>query len=396
MDIQKEIRRLAGDIFEDTVRLRRHLHAHPELSFHENETAAFVKAELDRLGIEARTGIAGTGLVALIHGKGTSKTIALRADMDALPIREQNEVPYRSTREGVMHACGHDLHTSSLLGTARILHSLREHFPGTVKLIFQPAEERSPGGASLMIKEGVLKDPEVSAIIGQHVQPQLEAGRVAIRSGIYMASADEVYIRVIGKGGHGAHPRNFIDPVSISAQIIVSLQQLISRTADPRIPCLLSIGKVIAEGATNVIPNEVYMEGTLRTMDEDWRAEALDRIRSIVNNLCQAMGARAEIDLRSGYPVLHNHEMLTQRTREAMVSYVGEDKVEEAELTMGAEDFASYCQEAPGCFYRLGIRNESKGIVHGLHTPLFDVDEDSMRLSTGLMAWIAVSELNRG
>lgn len=395
-ELKTQIQSLALEVYEEVVEMRHHLHAHPELSFEERETAAFVQHRLEGWGIPVQAGIGGHGLVGLLQGakRGRGRVLALRADMDALPIQEENELPYRSQRPGVMHACGHDVHTASLLGTARILSQLREHFSGTVKLIFQPAEERFPGGASLMIKEGVLERPRVSAILGQHVQPFIEVGKVGIRPGMFMASADEIYLKVIGKGGHAAHPAKFVDPVSIAAQMLVGLQQVVSRS-DTRIPSVLSFGKVIAEGATNIIPTEVYLEGTFRTMDEDWRAEAHRRISRMVHGIAESMGARAELDIRKGYPVLYNDEALSSRTRARIAEYIGEENVVDLDIWMGAEDFAYYTHEVPGCFYRLGTRNEAKGIVHGLHTPRFNIDEAALKLSTGLMAWLALQELEQ-
>lgn len=395
MDLKQRIQHLATEQHERIVGLRRHIHAHPELSFQEAETASLVAEKLELLGIEVTPDVAGHGVVGILKGESTSDkdpVVALRADMDALPIQEANDVPYRSQNAGVMHACGHDVHTSSLLGTAEILSELKSELPGTIKFIFQPAEEKFPGGASLMIKDGVLKNPSVHSIIGQHVQPYLDRGKIGIRSGMYMASADEIYIRVKGKGGHAAHPATFIDPVTATAQILVALQQVVSRS-DPRIPSVLSFGKIIAEGATNVIPNEVYVEGTFRTMNEPWRAEAHRKITNIIRHTAEAFGCTAELDLKKGYPVLFNDEQVTERTRSVISDYVGEENVEELDLWMAAEDFAYYTHEAPGCFYRLGTRNEAKGIVHGLHTPLFDVDESAMNISTGLMAWVAINEL---
>jgi amidohydrolase len=394
MNLKSRIQHLAGEIHAETIAHRHHIHAHPELSFEEKQTAAYVKAQLDALGIEAQTEVAGHGLVGYIHGQqpGPEKVIALRADMDALPIEEANEVPYRSQNPGVMHACGHDVHTSSLLGTARILQAVRDQFSGTIKLLFQPAEERVPGGASLMIKAGVLQDPPVQAILGQHVQPYFDCGKIGLRSGMYMASADEIYLRVRGKGGHAAHPAHFIDPVMITAQMLVTLQQVVSRS-DPRIPTILSFGRVIAEGATNIIPEYVEVAGTLRTMDERWRAEAKDQIRRVATHVAEALGGSVEIDLRDGYPVLFNDEQLTARNRARVAEYVGEENIIDMDLWMAAEDFAYYTHEVPGCFYRLGTRNEARGIVHGLHTPQFDIDEAALGLSTGLMAWLAIAEL---
>jgi amidohydrolase len=394
MSLHEQIRHLANEFFSETVAARRHLHMHPELSFAEAQTAAYVQQQLRQWGIAAQTGFAEHGVVGLIEGtKAASvRTIALRADMDALPIHEANDVPYKSVCPGVMHACGHDVHTSSLLGTARILQHLRHEFAGTIKLVFQPAEEKAPGGASLMIRDGVLRNPAVERIFGQHVQPYLDCGKVGVRSGMYMASADEIYVTIKGKGGHGAHPGNLIDPVVIMAQILTALQQVVSRS-DPRTPSVLSFGTVRAEGATNVVPDEVYLEGTFRTMNEDWRKEAHRRIRSIVEGIAASFGARAELEILVGYPVLYNDPALTARTRALLAEYAGEENIVDLDLWMAAEDFAFYTQEIPGCFYRLGTRNEARGIVHGLHTPRFDVDEDALRLSTGLMAWVAIHDV---
>lgn len=389
-----QFRAAARQIHPAVVAIRRHLHAHPELSFEEKETADFVRQQLENLGLEVKTGIGGYGLTALIVGTAgpSDKVIALRADMDALPILEQNEAAYCSTRPGLMHACGHDMHTASLLGAARLLLLHRNQFAGTIKLIFQPGEEKTPGGASLMIRDGVLKSPDIQTIIGQHVQPSLEVGKVGIRSGMYMASSDELYFRVRGKGGHAAQPWNLIDPVVVAAQIITALQQVVSRS-DPRIPSVLSIGKVEAKGVTNVVPEEVYMEGTFRTFSEPWRAEAKQRIARIATHTAEAFGCTCEVTIQHGYPVLFNDEALTARTRRAMEAYLGAENVVELDLWMASEDFAFYTHEIPGCFYRIGVGNAAKGIVHPVHTPRFDIDEESLAVAPGLMAWLAVCEL---
>lgn len=391
--LKQKIETLARNIHQEIVAYRQHLHANPELSFEEVETAAFVQKKLKSWGIPFETGVGGHGVVGILQGKGEGKTIALRADMDALPIIEQNEVPYKSTKKGIMHACGHDVHTSSLLGTAKILHELKDEWAGTIKLIFQPAEECAPGGASYMIRDGALKNPDVQAIVGQHVHPILECGKIGIRSGIYMASADEIYIKIIGKGGHGAQPQQCIDPIMIAAYILTTLQTVISRNADPRSPTLLTFGKIIGEGATNIIPNEVLLEGTFRAMNEKWRHAALDKISAIVTSIAESMGGKAEINIKKGYPVLYNDEALTAKTRKAIAAYIGEENVVDLDIWMASEDFAHYTREIPGCFYRLGTRNEARGIVHGVHTPKFDIDEAALALSTGLMAWIAIQEL---
>ena len=392
-DLKQAVKALAADYAQDIVAIRRHLHAHPELSFQEFETAAYVKEQLQHLGLKPAA-MANTGLVALIEGRNPGKkTVALRADMDALPITEQNEVSYKSQNQGVMHACGHDVHTSSLLGTARILHQLRDQFEGTVKLIFQPGEELIPGGASLMIKEGVLQNPAPQAIFGQHVFPLLPAGKVGVRAGMYMASADELYLTVTGKGGHGAMPEMNIDPVLISAHILVALQQIVSRHASPKVPTVLSFGKVIADGATNIIPNEVKIEGTFRTMNEVWRAEAHGKMKKMAEQMAEAMGGHCDFEIRKGYPYLQNNPDLTQRLQGVAVDFLGADNVIDLDLWMAAEDFAYYTQQVDACFYRLGTRNESLGITSSVHTPTFNVDEDALETGMGLMAWVALSEL---
>lgn len=391
--LKEEIKELANNIFSEVVSNRRHLHAHPELSFEEYNTSAFVKSKLDELGISYKS-MANTGIVALIEGSlPSSEVIALRADMDALPITEVNGREYGSKNPGVMHACGHDVHTSSLLGVAHILTKLKGKFGGAVKLIFQPAEEKLPGGASLMIKEGVLENPIPQAVIGQHVMPLIEAGKVGFKSGKYMASSDEIYVKVIGKGGHAAQPQQNIDPIIITAHIITALQQIVSRIADPKMPTVLSFGKIIAEGATNVIPNEVYLEGTFRTFDEVWRKEAHQRMKKMAEGMAESMGATCEFEIRSGYPFLINEEKLTVSVRSFAEEFLGKDNVLDLDLWLAAEDFAYYSQQADACFYRLGTGNLSRGITSAVHTPTFDVDEDSLRLSTGLMAYLTIKQL---
>ncbi|RYY35108.1 MAG: amidohydrolase [Sphingobacteriaceae bacterium] len=391
--IKQQIQELAKNIYADVVSNRRHLHSHPELSFHEVETSAFVARKLEELGIKYQK-MADTGLVALIKGDLPSdKVIALRADMDALPILEANDVPYKSQNPGVMHACGHDVHTSSLLGTAKILTELKSQFGGTIKLIFQPAEEKLPGGASLMIKEGVLENPKPDAVMGQHVMPLIDTGKVGFRAGKYMASTDELYVTVKGKGGHGAQPQQNIDPVIITAHMLTALQQIISRFNDPKSPSVLSFGKVIANGATNVIPNEVYLEGTFRTMDEKWRAEAHKLMKKMAEGLVESMGGTCEFNIMKGYPFLINEEKLTNAARGHAEDYLGKENVLDLDIWMAAEDFAYYSQAANSCFYRLGTRNEERGITSSVHTPTFDIDETALQTSTGLMAYLAVKQL---
>ncbi|MFB9842265.1 M20 metallopeptidase family protein [Mucilaginibacter ginsenosidivorans] len=390
---KETIQELSQNIFNEVVANRRHLHSHPELSFHETETSAFVAKKLNDLGLEY-VHMADKGLVALIKGSRPSdKVVALRADMDALPITEANDVPYKSQNNGVMHACGHDAHTSSLLGTATILTKLKDQFAGTIKLIFQPAEEKLPGGASLMIKEGVLENPKPQAVIGQHVMPLIDAGKVGFRSGKYMASTDEIYVTVKGKGGHGAQPQQNIDPVIITAHILTALQTIISRYNDPKSPSVLSFGKVIANGATNVIPNEVYLEGTFRTMDEQWRNDAHKKMKKMAEGIAESMGGSCDFNIMRGYPFLINEEKLTASARGYAEDYLGKENVLDLDIWMAAEDFAYYSQVADSCFYRLGTRNESRGITSSVHTPTFDVEEDAFKISTGLMAYIALKQL---
>ena len=394
MLMNKEIiQELSQNIFNEVVANRRHLHSHPELSFHEVETSAFVAKKLEDMGLEYHK-MADTGLVALIKGdKPSDQVVALRADMDALPIFETNDVPYKSQNSGVMHACGHDVHTSSLLGTAKILTQLKSQFAGTVKLIFQPAEEKLPGGASIMIKEGVLENPKPQAVLGQHVMPLIDAGKVGFRAGKYMASTDELYVTVKGKGGHGAQPQQNIDPVIITAHILTALQTIISRSNDPKSPSVLSFGKVIANGATNVIPNEVYLEGTFRTMDEAWRNDAHKKMKKMAEGIAESMGGSCEFNIMRGYPFLINEEKLTASTRAHAEDYLGKENVLDLDIWMAAEDFAYYTQVADSCFYRLGTRNESRGITSSVHTPTFDVEEDAFKVSTGLMAYVALKQL---
>lgn len=392
-ELKQKIQQLAKDFYEETVQHRRHLHQFPELSFEEFETAAFVKQKLEELSIPYQV-MANTGVVGVIKGELPSdKVIALRADMDALPIQEVEGRPYGSKVQGVMHACGHDVHTTSLLSVAKILTKLRSSFGGTVKLIFQPGEEKIPGGASLLIKEGVLKNPAPTAILGQHVMPSIEAGKVGFRSGLYMASSDELYLTITGQGGHGAQPHQNIDPIAIAAQIITAMQQVVSRFADPRIPTVLSWGKIIGNGATNVIPDEVYLEGTFRTFNEDWRAKAHVKMLDIAIGIAESMGADCDFEIRKGYPFLINEPKLTESSRSYAKEYLGEENVVDLDLWTAAEDFAFYSQEIDACFYRLGTGNKEKGIQAAVHTPGFDIDESALELSIGLMAYITLRQL---
>ncbi len=392
--LKEEIKKLASQIHNMVIENRRHLHAYPELSFAENQTSTFIKNQLENMHIPWQP-MADTGVVAIIKGEQPSENIvALRSDIDALPITEITELPYASKHNGVMHACGHDAHTASLLGTAFILQSIKNKLAGTIKLIFQPGEEKLPGGASIMIREGVLKNPEPQVIIGQHVMPSVPAGKIAVRKGMFMASMDELTIIVRGKGGHGAMPQQNIDAVLISSHIIIALQQIISRFNDPKLPGVLSIGRVIADGAINVMPDEVFMQGTFRTFDETWRAEAHRRMKNMSEQIAASMGGSCEFKIERGYPVLMNDKNLTGQVSHIAEEYLGKENVVESDMLTVAEDFAYYSQAMRGCFYLLGVGNEKKGTTYSLHNPRFNIDEDALAVSTGLMAYVAVRCLN--
>ncbi|MBK8344925.1 MAG: amidohydrolase [Bacteroidetes bacterium] len=395
MDIGEKIKQLAQENFEEIRACRRHIHQHPELSFQEFETAKFIQQKLTEYGIPFTANIAKTGIVAIVEGKNpSSKTIALRADMDALPILEQNNNEYTSQNKGVMHACGHDAHTACLLGAGKILQTLKNEFEGSVKLIFQPSEEKLPGGASEMIKAGVLENPQVEGIIGQHVFTPFKVGTVAFCFGNMMASTDEIYITIKGKGGHGAYPQDTKDPVMMAAQMLVAMQQVVSRTVSPFQPAVLTFGKVIANGATNIIPDEVYLEGTFRAMDETVRSAAHQQIKEIAKNTVAAFGGTVDVNIAIGYPVLTNNDALTQRSYDRAVAYLGKENVIITTPRMGAEDFAFYSQKVPACFYRLGSGNPDKGITSNIHTPTFNIDENALVTGMGLMAFHALGELS--
>jgi len=394
MTLLNRIKSLSEESYKEVVDWRRHLHTHPELSYQEFNTSKFVTTQLTSWGIECKH-LATTGIVALIKGNNPEKRIvALRADMDALPIQELNNVSYKSTKPGVMHACGHDVHTASLLGTAKILEEVRDQFEGTIKLIFQPGEEKNPGGASYMIKEGALTNPVPTSIIGQHVMPLVPVGKVGFREGMYMASSDEIYLKVIGKGGHGAAPELTIDPVVIAAHMIIALQQVISRNANPKQPTVLTFGRIMGEGATNIIPDEVNIAGTFRALNEVWRKEGLQKIKKMAESIAEGMGGKCEVTISHGYPYLENNPEVTKRIRKAAEEYVGKENVVDIDLTLGSEDFAYYSHVVPASFYRLGTRNDSKGITSYVHTPTFDIDEEALKIGPGLMAWMAITELN--
>jgi len=394
MSLLEQIKTLAGKYHGEVVQIRRHLHAHPELSLQEFNTSSFIKNELAKMGLERISDMAGTGVVAEIYGKNPgTKMVALRADMDALPITEELQCAYTSQHKGVMHACGHDAHMASLLGAAKILHALRNEFEGSIRLVFQPSEETYDGGASQMIAEGVLENPRPAAVLGQHVFPDLAAGKVGVRGGNYMASTDEIYLTVKGKGGHAATPHLVVDPIVIAAHIIVALQQIVSRRAKPFVPSVLSFGRIIGEGRTNVIPDKVTIDGTFRTFNEEWRYEAHRLIVEMAETIARSMGGNCEVKINKGYPFLVNDENLASQFRLWAGEYLGSENVKEIDLTMGAEDFAYFSQITPSLFYRLGTRNEAKGIVSNVHTSTFDIDEDSLETGMGLMAYLAVKQL---
>ena len=389
--LQQRIKKLAKQYADEFIEVRHHLHAHPELSYQEFETSKFVQSKLDTFGIPFEIK-ATTGVLGIIKGKNPdSRVIALRADMDALPIQEQNEVVYKSRNAGIMHACGHDVHTTILLGAAKILNELKNDWEGTIKLIFQPGEERNPGGASYMIRDGVLENPRPQGIIGLHVHPGLDLGQLSFRKGRVMASADEIFITIRSKGGHAAAPHLTADTVLIASHLIVSLQQIISRNNNPTSPSVLSICSIQGGHTTNVIPSEVKLMGTFRAMDETWRLKAHELIRKQAIGVVEAMGAEIDLHIDIGYPTVDNDPALTEVAWKLADEYMGDKNVSETEMRMGAEDFGYYTQIIPGCFYRLGVRNKEKGIVHNVHTPQFNIDERAIETGIGMMAWLGAS-----
>lgn len=389
--LKEKIKSLAKQYSPEFIEVRHHLHANPELSYQEFETSKFVQDKLKEWNIPFQIK-ATTGVVGLIKGKNPDKkVIALRADMDALPIKEENNVSYKSTKEGVMHACGHDVHTTCLLGAAKILNELKDEWEGTVKLIFQPGEEKNPGGASLMIKDGVLENPAPQAIFGMHVHPGLALGKLSLRSGQVMASADEIYITISGKGGHAASPHLTVDTILLASQLVVALQQIVSRNNNPFNPTVLSITSFQGGYTTNVIPSEVKLMGTLRCMNEEWRFKAHELIKQTANALVTNMGAELNLHIDVGYPSVYNNEQLHETAKTLGAELLGKENVEETELRMGAEDFGYYAQKIPACFYRVGVMNAAKGITSGVHTPTFNIDEDAIETGIGLMAWFGAN-----
>lgn len=389
-----KINELSNSFYNDALQIRRELHMHPELSFQEFNTSDFLAKKLDEFGVPYNQGYVKTGIVAKIEGRNPNKkVIALRADMDALPVEEKNNLSFRSKKKGVMHACGHDIHMTCVLGASKILKQLSNQFEGTVLIIFQPGEELLPGGARLMIDEGALNDPKPDAVLALHVQPDLHAGVVGFRPGKYMASNDEIYINIKGKGGHAAMPHNIIDPVLIASHIIVSLQQIVSRNTDISIPTVLSFGKIIGEGATNVIPDEVKLEGTFRTTDEKWRKEVHKKIKSISQSIAESMGGVCKVEIRNGYPALVNEPKLTANLISWAEEFLGKQQVKELGIRMTSEDFAFYSQKYPSCLFRLGVGSLPDKPQTFLHTSGFVADENSLKTGIGLLAWLALSFL---
>jgi len=393
--LQDKILKLADRHFNEIVEIRRHIHRRPELAFSEFETSAYIQEKLRAMGIPFKSGFVKTGIAGWIEGRSPSgRMVALRADMDALPVQEKNDIPFRSENDGRMHACGHDLHMAALLGASEILNALKDEFEGRVMLIFQPAEEKIPGGANLMLQEGIFRDGLPDLIIGQHVMPNLESGKVGFRPGVYMASSDEIFLTVKGKGGHAAIPHQIIDPVLIAAHIIVALQQIVSRHANPAVPTVLSFGRIDGQGATNVIPAEVKIEGTFRTMNEQWRKEALGKITRMAVTMAESMGGSCEADILHGYPVLVNDEAYTARAASYSRQLLGKDNVVDLELRMTAEDFAYFSEKIPGIFYRFGTTDAAGKFDSPLHSATYMADEDSLKTAVSNMAFLAISFLN--
>ncbi|UTW67253.1 amidohydrolase [bacterium SCSIO 12643] len=391
--LKNKVLELAEIFFPQVVTQRRHLHQYPELSFEEFETSKYITQQLDLIEIPYETGYVKTGIVALIKGKNPNKkTFALRGDMDALPIHENTGLDFASKNKGVMHACGHDVHTSCVLGAAAILNSLKDQFEGTIKLIFQPGEEVLPGGASLMIKEGALENPKPAGIVGQHVYPQFKSGTVGFRKGMYMASTDEIHLIVKGKGGHAAEPHLITNPILMASEIILEVQKINALGKEKNIPTIVSIGFVEGLGATNIVPDQVYIQGTFRTLNEEWRKEVHQKIRNICSDISSKYQGDVDTDIRNGYPYLENNPELTERVQNYAIELLGSENVRQLDLRMGGEDFSYYTHHIPGCFYRLGTSYPDQPST-GLHTSTFMVDEKALKTGISLLSWIALQEL---
>ena len=389
-----EIKTAVHDMMDEFIGIRRYLHANPELSFEEESTAKYISNLLDEWGIKYEKNIGGHGIVGVLHGKNPDKkVIALRADMDALPIEEANIVDYKSLNTGVMHACGHDVHMTCLLGTIKFLNENRDKFEGSIKFIFQPAEETLPGGALKMIEAGVLENPKPELIIAQHVFPELEAGKLGFKSGIYMASSDEVKLKISGRGGHAAIPERYDYTVLAASKIMLKLYEAVEAGKPKDFPSVLAFGEFLAKGAYNVIPSEINISGTFRTFNENWRKKVHALINEISTQVAKEFNCLAEVNIKKGYPVLVNNEVVTGVSREFAKEIVGSENIEELKIRTTVEDFARFAQIVPACFYRLGIANEEKGIVSNLHTNTFNVDESSIETGIATMIWLAVSHL---
>ncbi|NUM50019.1 MAG: amidohydrolase [Flavobacteriales bacterium] len=395
----QHIKKQTEEIINEVVAIRRYLHQHPELSFKEYNTAAYIQKKLTEWEIPFIAGIAETGILATIEGRNPSKkTITLRADIDALPIQEENNIDFCSKNHGVMHACGHDVHAACLLGAAKILFNHKEQFEGSVQLLFQPGEEKLPGGASLVIKEGVFANKAPASVLGQHVYPQLEVGKVGFKKGMYMASADELYLAVKGKGGHAALPSDYINPLLIASEILIRLNELFmnpqKRIVPNNIPTVLAFGKIEGKGATNVIPGEVKIEGTFRTFNEEWRKEAHQILKNTAHKIATEMGGDCDFNIEVGYPFLINDTTITEVAIEAAEEFLGKENVVDLDLRMTSEDFAFYTQLYPSCFYRLGVATKNSK-NSGLHTPTFNIDESAINTGVGLFTWIALKLLEK-
>lgn len=386
--MKEKIKQLAQENAEEIIGYRRWLHQHPELSQQEVGTMNFVAEKLRSFGLEPRTGIGKTGCMAMIRGgqDPDSYCVALRADYDALPITEATGLPFASQNPGVMHACGHDMHTSSLLGAAKILSQIKDHLRGSVMVIFEPSEELYPGGARMMMDDGLFDEVVPNEIYSFHCLPEMDYGKVGMRKGKYMASTDELYWTVKGVGGHGATPHLSVDPILIASHIVVALQQLVSRNASPMMPTTLSFGKFIGSGRTNIIPDEVKMEGIIRTFDEQWRLECHEKIRKISCGIAESMGGECDLFIDYGYPYVFNDDACTQQVYDNAVDYLGKEKVEWLDMRMTAEDFAFFAQKIPACYFRVGIHIPDTPFCN-LHRPNLMVDERSIELASGLEAY---------
>ncbi len=386
------VKHLAEHLFTEIQTIRQHLHQYPELSYQEFQTSAFIQSVLKKWNIDFVAPVAGTGIVVTLKGKKTStRCIALRADIDALPIQEENDVPYASKNKNVMHACGHDAHTSCLLGAIKILDTLKEEWGGTIKCLFQPGEEKNPGGASLMIQEGVLKNPDVQSILALHVHTTLDVGKFSFRGGKCMASADEIYITIKSKGGHAAAPHLTTDTILVASHLVVALQQVVSRNNDPFNPSVLTISSIQGGNTTNVIPSEVKLMGTFRAMDETWRKIGHEKITQIVTHTAKSMNAEIDLWIDVGYPMVYNNEELTKEARHLAENFIGAEHCSETELRMGAEDFGYYSQLVKACFFRLGVRPTNAKNISPVHTPTFNIDEHALQHGMAMMAWLGMN-----